>query len=177
METVNSHFRCRAARGRSWRSSDGTATDSEPFRDNPRLLRRASIAGDRLQSGTWRSLRDSRRGQHRYAFTVGKHRVCCRRIGYATRAWCSVIPQCGAIVATIGELQQPTDLSPSLRSIVDTVRPSVEGLFASELRNDREALVEQAVRANVLASVNHLRHGSELLEPADSEGAVPSCRS
>ena len=73
--------------------------------------------------------------------------------------------QCGAILATLDEIRQPTEnQSRNLRSIVDRVRPSVEVLLKTELRNDRDALVEQAVRANVLASVNHLRHGSELLE-------------
>ena len=47
---------------------------------------------------------------------------------------------------------------------MDRVRPSVEGLLATDLRNDMEALVTQGVRANIRASVNHLRHGSELLE-------------
>jgi carbonic anhydrase len=51
-----------------------------------------------------------------------------------------------------------------LRSIVDRVRPSVEPLLSTELRHDPAALVRQAVRANVRASANHLRHGSELLE-------------
>jgi carbonic anhydrase len=73
--------------------------------------------------------------------------------------------QCGAIVATVEELQQPTtSQSRSLRSIVDRVRPSVEPLLATELRHNSEALVRQAVRANILASANHLRHGSEVLE-------------
>ena len=73
--------------------------------------------------------------------------------------------QCGAILATLEELQQPTDnQSRNLRSIVDRVRPSVETLLATELRNDPDALVRQAVRANVRASANHLRHGSEALE-------------
>jgi carbonic anhydrase len=73
--------------------------------------------------------------------------------------------RCGAILATLDELRRPTEnQSRNLRSIVDRVRPSVEGLLATELRNDREALVKSAVRANVRASVNHLRHGSEILE-------------
>ena len=73
--------------------------------------------------------------------------------------------QCGAILATLDELQRPTDRqSRNLRSIVDRVRPSVEGLLATDLRNDRDALVQQAVRANIRASANQLRHGSELLE-------------
>ena len=72
---------------------------------------------------------------------------------------------CGAILATLEELQRPTEnQSPNLRSIVDRVRPSVEALLETDLRNDKEALVRAAVHANVSASVNHLRHGSALLE-------------
>ena len=44
------------------------------------------------------------------------------------------------------------------------MRPSVEALLATELRHDPEALVREAVRANIRVSANHLRHGSELLE-------------
>lgn len=73
--------------------------------------------------------------------------------------------QCGAVVATLEELQRPTEnQSRNLRAIVDRVRPSVAGLLATELRHDLGALVTQGVRANIRASVNHLRHGSELLE-------------
>jgi carbonic anhydrase len=72
--------------------------------------------------------------------------------------------QCGAILATLEELQRPTKQSRNLRSIVDRVRPSVEALLATELRHDPEALVRQAVRANIRVSANHLRHGSEVLE-------------
>jgi carbonic anhydrase len=73
--------------------------------------------------------------------------------------------QCGAVLATLEELQQPTESqSPNLRSIVDRVRPSVEELLRTELQHDLDALVGEAVRANVGISVNHLRHGSEVLE-------------
>jgi carbonic anhydrase len=73
--------------------------------------------------------------------------------------------QCGAILATLEELQQPTESqSRNLRSIVDRVRPSVEALLATEVGRDREALVRHAVRANVRASANQLRHGSAVLE-------------
>ena len=73
--------------------------------------------------------------------------------------------QCGAILATLAELRQPTaERSRNLRSIVDRVRPSVEGLLKTELARDEEALVRHAVRANVGVSVSHLRHGSEVLE-------------
>ena len=73
--------------------------------------------------------------------------------------------RCGAVLATLEELQQPTDKqSRNLRSIVDRVRPSVESLLATELRHDPGALVRHAVRANIRVSANHLRHGSEILE-------------
>ena len=71
----------------------------------------------------------------------------------------------GAVLATLEELQRPTkSQSPNLRSIVDRIRPSVEELLPTELRHDPDALVRHAVRSNVLASVNHLRHGSEVIE-------------
>lgn len=73
--------------------------------------------------------------------------------------------QCGAILATLEELARPTaGQSPNLRSIVDRVRPAVEALLATELRHDPDALVRQAVRANIRASADHLRHGSQILE-------------
>jgi len=72
---------------------------------------------------------------------------------------------CGAISATLEELRAPTERqSRNLRAIVDRVRPSVEGLLTTALRDDEDALVQQAVRANIRASADHLRHGSELLE-------------
>ncbi|MES2305777.1 MAG: carbonic anhydrase [Gemmatimonadota bacterium] len=73
--------------------------------------------------------------------------------------------QCGAILATLDELLNHTEQKyRNLHSIVDRVRPSVAPLLETELRHDHEALVRQAVRANVRASVNQLRHGSELVE-------------
>lgn len=72
---------------------------------------------------------------------------------------------CGAILATLEELGRPTESqSQNLRSIVDRVRPSVEGLLETELRHNPEALVHHAVRANIRASANQLRHGSAILE-------------
>ena len=73
--------------------------------------------------------------------------------------------QCGAITATLEELQGlATSQSRNLRSIVERVRPSVETLLNGSRDIDPDALIRLAVRANVRASVNHLRHGSELLE-------------
>jgi carbonic anhydrase len=73
--------------------------------------------------------------------------------------------QCGAIAATLEALNAPpSSRSRNLNSIVDRVRPSVEALLATELRHDPDAFVTQAVRANIRASVNQLRHGSQILE-------------
>lgn len=73
--------------------------------------------------------------------------------------------QCGAILATVEALSGPAELSSrNLQAIVDRVRPSVEGLLETDLRHDPEALVKQAVRANIRASANQLRHGSQVLE-------------
>jgi carbonic anhydrase len=73
--------------------------------------------------------------------------------------------QCGAVIATFEELRQPMgSQSRNLRSIVDRIRPSVEELVSAQPQADAEALVARGVRANVRASVDHLRHGSEILE-------------
>ncbi len=73
--------------------------------------------------------------------------------------------QCGAVQATLDQLARPTaDQSRNLRSIVERIRPSIQGLLETELRRDLSALMQHAVRANVRASVDHLTHGSEILE-------------
>lgn len=73
--------------------------------------------------------------------------------------------QCGAILATLEELRQPAPTrSRNMYSIVGRVRPSVEPLMETKLGDDPAALVHHAVRANVRASANQLRHGSEVLE-------------
>ena len=73
--------------------------------------------------------------------------------------------QCGAILATIDELHRPTEnRSRNLASIVDRVRPAVMSLLGGELENDPPELVRRAGRANIRASVDALRHGSEILE-------------
>lgn len=74
--------------------------------------------------------------------------------------------QCGAILATLEELQSSEKhRSPNMSSIVDRVRPSVEGLLLSDtLKKNMDALVHEAVRANVRASANQMRHGSKILE-------------
>jgi carbonic anhydrase len=74
--------------------------------------------------------------------------------------------QCGAISATLDELERPSNhpRNRNLQAIVDRIRPAIAGLLATSLRDDHDALVKEAVRANIRASVEQLRHGSEILE-------------
>ena len=80
---------------------------------------------------------------------------------------------CGAIESTIEALCNP-DQAPSvnLMSIVNRVRPSVEILMQTELKDDLKKLSGHAVRSNVFASVNQLRHGSAVLENLISKGKL-----
>jgi len=72
---------------------------------------------------------------------------------------------CGAVQATLEDLERPKgSRSPNIRSIVERIEPSVEALLETELRNDRDKLLKKAVRANIRASANQLRHGSSILE-------------
>lgn len=82
--------------------------------------------------------------------------------------------ECGAVLATLEDLERPAgNRSPNLRSIVDRIRPSVEPLLEADPRRDRDDLLHQAVRANIRASANHLRHGSSILERlVDEEGLL-----
>jgi len=73
--------------------------------------------------------------------------------------------QCGAVLATLEDvLGRATTQSRNLLSIVDRVRPSIQSMLSGRGQVDPDALMGDAVRANVRASANHLRHGSELLE-------------
>jgi carbonic anhydrase len=72
---------------------------------------------------------------------------------------------CGAVQATLEELMQPSPgQSRNLLSIVNRIRPSIEGLLATELRHNPAALEAAAVRSNVRIAANALRHGSAMLE-------------
>lgn len=72
---------------------------------------------------------------------------------------------CGAITATIEQLLKPVEnQSRNLQSIVDRVRPAIEGLLHTDLRNDPQSLALHGMRANIGLSVSHLRHGSVVLE-------------
>ena len=74
--------------------------------------------------------------------------------------------RCGAIEATVDELEHPTEQrSPNLAAIVNRIRPSVQTLVDAGIgADDHETLVHHATRANVRASVAQLRTGSSVLE-------------
>jgi carbonic anhydrase len=81
--------------------------------------------------------------------------------------------RCGAIDTTLEQLQRPIEnQSRNLHSIVDLIRPSVEGLLGTDLRHDLKALAREAVRANIRASVKHLRHGSDIIEQLIQEAGL-----
>jgi carbonic anhydrase len=70
--------------------------------------------------------------------------------------------RCGAVSATVKEIE--TGMGPeskNIRAITDRIAPHVRELFqpGSSSGNLREA-----IRANVRASTDHLRHGSQILE-------------
>lgn len=72
---------------------------------------------------------------------------------------------CGAVTATVEQLRQSTEMpSRNLSSIVERIRPGVEGSLDPGLQQDTQALIAKAVRANVTSSVNHLKNGSEILQ-------------
>jgi carbonic anhydrase len=72
---------------------------------------------------------------------------------------------CGAVRATLSELQQPDEnRSPNLHDIVSRIQPAVEPLLSTELKNNPQRLLDEAVRANVCASIQHLRHDSPIIE-------------
>jgi len=73
--------------------------------------------------------------------------------------------KCGAVEATLEQLEQPTESrSPNLFAIVDRIRPAIEPLVDSSTIEEPEELLRRAVRCNIEASVEKLRHGSDILE-------------
>ena len=78
---------------------------------------------------------------------------------------------CGAVKATLDELAKKEDhRSPNLRAIVDRIRPAIEPLLEEDVDHDSNDFVNAAVRANVLASVERLRHGSIIIEDLIDSG-------
>ena len=81
--------------------------------------------------------------------------------------------RCGAIEETMRELQEPAEgRSNNIRAIVDFIRPSLEALLEQEPGDDPDAIVGKAVRANVRASAERLRHGSEIIENMERDDGL-----
>ncbi|NNC78349.1 MAG: carbonic anhydrase [Woeseiaceae bacterium] len=72
---------------------------------------------------------------------------------------------CGAVEATIAELNQPTtSQSKNIASIVGRIQPAIESLFDRRAQMTADQLMQRAVRENVRYSANALRHGSKIIE-------------
>jgi carbonic anhydrase len=80
--------------------------------------------------------------------------------------------QCGAILATLEHLRESARHPDNLLAIVERIRPSVQTILELRPSAGEDELVHLAVRANVRASVNHLRHGSALLERLIQQGRL-----
>jgi carbonic anhydrase len=80
---------------------------------------------------------------------------------------------CGAIQATLDAIENPqAPRSPNLLSIVNRIQPAIDVLVRTDLAKDRSRLIREAVRANVRASVNQLKHGSSILERMVLDGSL-----
>jgi carbonic anhydrase len=77
---------------------------------------------------------------------------------------------CGAVDAALEAITGEGTASRNQLSIVNRVRPNIQSLVGTDLAKDRERLRREAMRANVRASVSHLRHGSEVIERLANDG-------
>ena len=72
---------------------------------------------------------------------------------------------CGAVTAALEEERHPShNQSQNLRAVIDRVHHAIEHELKSHPLEDDEVLIERAVRANVRAAADYLRHGSLVLE-------------
>jgi len=79
--------------------------------------------------------------------------------------------ECGAINATLdaiaGKASVPAE---NIQAIVGRIRPHIEHLVSNKKRSGtRDQIWRAAARVNVLASTDHLRHGSRFLEKLAEE--------
>jgi carbonic anhydrase len=78
--------------------------------------------------------------------------------------------RCGAISATVESLTTGQNhASKNIRSITDRIAPHIAELVHGE---SSEQVKRDAMRANVRASVDHLRHGSQIIEEVVLSGRV-----
>lgn len=72
---------------------------------------------------------------------------------------------CGAVNTTLKKIEAPeSETTVSITSIVERIRPSVQPLFETPLKNNPQKLLQAAIHSNIRASISHLYHGSPLLE-------------
>lgn len=81
--------------------------------------------------------------------------------------------RCGAITATVDALESGNGpASRNIRAITDRIAPHVEELVRASDPEVTPELLREAMRTNVRASADHLRHGSQLLEELVLRGRV-----
>ena len=72
---------------------------------------------------------------------------------------------CGAIQASLDHILTNSEhASPNLESIVSRITPCIKSVVTEKEYPNEAARMKAAVRANIHASVEQLRHGSEILE-------------
>lgn len=80
---------------------------------------------------------------------------------------------CGAVTATLSEMSAPkAGASRNLRSIVSRIEPALKPLMERGAWDDQGKLMGAAVRANVRASVQQLKAGSQILESLINDGKL-----
>ena len=78
---------------------------------------------------------------------------------------------CGAISATLDSLKSDKPApSENIQDILSRIRPHVE--YLKDLDLPRETQMRKASHSNVMASVDHLRHGSKILEGMANSGQI-----
>lgn len=81
--------------------------------------------------------------------------------------------QCGAVQATYEALQHPDQsVSENIGAIAEFIRPSVESVLDNSRGEDAESIVGRAVRANVRASADKLRHASDIIESLERDDGL-----
>jgi carbonic anhydrase len=77
---------------------------------------------------------------------------------------------CGAVSAALNVEQHDHDIeSENIRDIVERITPAIRPVIATHesIENkliSRDKLLDQCIKSNILASVNHLKHGSKVIE-------------
>lgn len=81
---------------------------------------------------------------------------------------------CGAVAATLSELNQPSSsgISPNIRTIVERIAPAIQPLIDQVGHEDPPEMMRRAVRNNVRASSAQLRAGSRIIEELLASGKL-----